>query len=358
MIVITRFKWINIYIIWMVDRVTRASDGRLSLDMLIGLSIFLVTFIFIAQFLPTVFADVRSEIGLAHEAYKVTVMLAEVEGAWSNGTHNGTNWEDYPDKWGDPDFIFLPSLSMGEPDYLDYKKIRAFDNVTKNYYDKVREMLGLKTPDRNYNFHVSIESLDSRPYNRTLVTDKSGNVLLDAGTKIPSSGYISRYERNVWIHSIYDLVGTYDIGSAGSANFFACKKTFTGSENNIVCNLTHPVKFFEIYVKGKNGSANPWWLSICLYPSPPGPSACSKSNDHLTVNWGDSDERWNETLTPNTKYDLTEVLRKIASSEGLDYGDELYLKFRVKNMDAWLNASSTVDYLAGKAVAKLVVYVW
>jgi hypothetical protein len=222
----------------------------------------------------------------------------------------------------------------------------------------VREMLGLLTPDRNYNFHVSLESLDSKPYNRTLVTDRDGNVVLDAGADIPSSGYISRYERNVWVNSVYDLVGTYNIGSPGSANFFACKKQFTGSENEITCNLTHPVKFFEIYVIGKNGSANPWWLSICLYPSPPGSSACSKDNDYLVIYIGDNDEKWRSQLQPNTNYPLTDVLRRILSNEGWDYGDPVYLKFRVKNTDALLNASSTVDYLAGKAVAKLVVYVW
>jgi len=40
--------------------------GKLSLDLLIGLSIFLFTFMFIASFLPGVFADVRNEIGLMH----------------------------------------------------------------------------------------------------------------------------------------------------------------------------------------------------------------------------------------------------------------------------------------------------
>lgn len=333
------------------------NEGRLSLDMLIGLSIFLVTFIFIAQFLPTVFADVRSEISLAHEAYKVTVLLAETEGAWSNGTHNGTNWEDYESQWADSNFTFLPGLTEGEPDYLEFDKLKAFQNATEKYYDKVREMLGLLTPDRNYNFHVSLESLDSRPYNRTLVTDRDGDVVLDAGADIPSSGYISRYERNVWVDSIYDLVGTYDISSPGSANFFVCKKQFNGSENKIACNLTHPIEFFEIYAKC-NG--NPCWLSICLYNSPPGPSACKNKDDkYIVINIGDSDEKWRRQLNNSyTKYPLTDVLRSILSNEGWDYGDPVYLKFRVKNMDALLNASSTVDYLAGKAVAKLVVYVW
>lgn len=333
-------------------------EGKLSLDMLMGLSIFLVTFIFIAQFLPTVFADVRNEISLAHEAYKVTVLLAETEGVWSNGTNNGTNWEDYPSLWCDDNFTFLPGLMNDTPDFLSYEKILALNNATEKCYDKIKEMLGLKTPDREYNFNVSLESLDSRPYNRILVKDKDGNVVLSAGEPIPSSGYVARYERYVWVDSIYELAGTYDIGSPGSANFFACQKQLSGSENEIMCNLTHPVKFFEINIIDKNGSAEAWWLSICLYSEPPGPSACSKENSNLTIYIGNNEIKWSEPLQPNTKYPLTDVLRSILSSEGWEYGQTVYLKFRVKNTDAFLTASSTVDYLAGKAIAKLVVYVW
>jgi len=335
------------------------TEGRLSLDMLIGLSIFLVTFIFIAQFLPTVFADIRSEISLAHEAYKVTVLLVETEGAWSNGTHNGTNWENYESQWGNDSFIFLPGLTKGEPDYVDFRKLKALQNATSRHYDKVREMLGLKTLGREYNFHVSLESLDSKPYNRTLVKDRNDNVVLDAGAQIPLSGYISRYERNVWIDSIYDLVGTYNIGSPGPANIFLCKKETTGSENDITCNLTHPVKFFEIYVEGKSGPAEPWWLSICLYREERWQGACSsKIDDYLTIYINDSKEVWSDQLQTKKTYPLTDVLRNILSNEGWEYGDPVYLKFRIKNTDAYLNASSTIDYLAGKAVAKLVVYVW
>lgn len=333
--------------------------GRLSLDMLIGLSIFLTTFIFIAQFLPTVFADVRNEISLAHEAYKVTVLLAETEGAWSNGTHNGTNWEDYSSLWCDDNFTFLPGLMNDTPDFLSYEKILAFENATEKCYDKIKEMLGLKTLDREYDFHVSLESLDSRAYNRILVKNKYDKIVLDAGEPIPSSGYVARYERYVWVDSVYELAGTYDIGSPGSANFFACQKQLSGSENEIMCNLTHPVKFFEINVVSKNGSAEVWWLSICLYSEPPGPSACSKVENSLAIYIENEKEpKWSEPLQPNTKYPLTDVLRSILSSEGWEYGQTVYLKFRVKNTDSFLTASSTVDYLAGKAIAKLVVYVW
>ncbi|WP_290596591.1 MULTISPECIES: hypothetical protein [unclassified Archaeoglobus] len=332
--------------------------GRLSLDMLIGLSIFLVTFIFIAQFLPTVFADVRSEIGLAHEAYKVTVMLAETEGAWSNGTHNGTNWEDYESQWGDTDFVFLPGLTEGEPDYLEFDKLKALQNATENYYNKVREMLGLLTPDRNYNFHVSLESLDSKPYNRTLVTDRDGNVVLDAGADIPSSGYISRYERNVWVNSVYDLVGAYYIGTAGPRNVpNLCRVNV----DDIDCNFTYPLRFFAIEVFGKeNDPTNVWWLGVCLQKTGT-PSSCNAKPDTIQVGYGSpltsSNVKWEDTLAVKT-YELTTILNNIMRDEGFSDGDTVYIKIGIHNTNATLYYSGTIDYLAGKAVAKLVVYVW
>ncbi len=338
-------------------KVAHNTSARLSLDMLIGLSIFLVTFIFIAQFLPTVFADVRSEIALAHEAYKVTVILAETEGAWSNGTHNGTNWEDYESEWGDPNFIFLPSLTNGEPDYLDYHKIRALHNATNNYYDKVREMLGLLTPDRSYNFHVSIETLDSKPYNRTLVTDRNGRVILDAGADIPSSGYISRYERNIWIDSVYDLVGAYYIGTAGPRNVPNLCKV---NADDIDCNFTYPIDFFAIEVFGKEyDPTNVWWLGVCLQKTSTPPS-CNANPDTIQVGYGSpltSNVRWEDTLAIRT-YDLSAVLNNILRSEGFLEGDTVFIKIGIHNTNATLYYSDTIDYLAGKAVAKLVVYVW
>ncbi len=329
-------------------------EGRLSLDMLIGLSIFLTTFIFIAQFLPTVFADVRSEISLAHEAYKVTVLLAETEGAWSNGTHNGTNWEDYPSLWCDDNFTFLPGLVKDKPDYLSYDKIIAFNDATDKCYEKIQEMLGLKTPDREYNFNVSLESLDSRPYNRIPVTDTDDNVVLRAGKPIPSSGYVSRFERYVWVDSVYELAGAYNIGTGGSRNVpDYCKEE--GEDVN--CNYTYPIRFFGIEVLGKVQEGPPWWLGICLEGSGT-PSSCNANPGKIQVGFGSPmKEEWKDTLEVK-RYDLTAILNQILKKEGFSNGQTVYIKIGIKNTNATLYQSDTVDYLAGKAVAKLVVYVW
>jgi hypothetical protein len=333
------------------------TQGRLSLDLLIGLSIFLFTFVFIAQFLPGVFADVRSEIALSHEAYKVTVMLAETQGAWSNGTMNGTNWEDYPNLWGDPTFYFLPGLSTGRPDFLEYDKIIALQNATRNYYDKVREMLGLKTPDREYNFHVSLESLDSRPYNRTLVTTINGKVVLDAGAPIPSSGYISRYERIVWIDDVSHFIGWgYVDTTKGGIPTPRC--FINGTQIDCYFEYNYPVNTFLVQVIAIYPGAPK--ISVCADVGTCPPGACPlRSPGDVCVYPDNSPLGVCQPLVVGTLYDLTTPINLKLSDQGATNGDNVCVRVSLRAVNASIYfGDTTIHYLAGKPTAKLVVYVW
>ncbi len=173
---------------------SRSQGGEFSLDLLVGLSIFLMSFLVVSQIIAGMFGDVRSEISLSHEAYKVSVMLSEMPGRWSNGTKNGTDWEY---NWFRADTVFLPGLAV-KPCELSYNKIVEFRNATESDYETVKMLLGLKTPDSNYEFHVSLETLNSTPFNRELVLDTSGVPLLDVGMDIPEV-QLARFERIVWI---------------------------------------------------------------------------------------------------------------------------------------------------------------
>lgn len=180
--------------------------ARLSLDMIIGVSIFLFVFIYVAQFLPSVFADVRSEISLAHEAYKVAVMLAEDPGRWDNGSMNGTGWESYWNQSEYPDVVFRPGLAFSKdtPNYLSYNKIKAFQRAVDQNYTRIKEFLGLKTPDNNYEFNISLQTLDSRSYKVNYIINVTTNQsILLAGKQIPKT-QISRFERIVKIENNTD----------------------------------------------------------------------------------------------------------------------------------------------------------
>ena len=181
--------------ITMIENTKSSQEGKLSLDLLVGLSIFLMSFIIISQLISGMFGDVRSEISLSHESYKVAVILAEMTGKWSNGTKNGTDWEN---NWYRSNVYFVPGLAV-RPGVLDYKKIVEFQNATDSDYESVKELLGLKTPDSNYDFHVSLETVNSTPYTRELILDISGLPLLDAGKDIPQI-QLARFERIVQIY--------------------------------------------------------------------------------------------------------------------------------------------------------------
>ncbi len=186
--------------ITMIKSLSSSREGKLSLDLLVGLSIFLMSFIIVSQLLSGMFGEVRSEISLSHEAYKVSVILAEMSGKWSNGTKNGTDWEN---NWYRNNVFFLPGLAI-EPCVLDYRKIQEFQNATDTDYEKIKELLGLKTPDSDYDFHISLETLNSTPFSRELVLDTTGIPVLDTGEDIPQV-QLARFERIVEIRDYSNI---------------------------------------------------------------------------------------------------------------------------------------------------------
>jgi len=333
-------------------------NGKLGLDLLIGLSVFLFTFIFIASFLPGVFADVRNEIGLIHEAYRMGVVLAEMDGYWRDRSGNGTNWHEKSDSWSNRDFYFFPGLAKGKADYLSYEKIRAFNNLTEQNYDLVRELLGLKTFDRQYDFNVSLESLDSTPYSPTLVKNKTGDTVLQAGKSIPSSAYVARYERFVWIDPYYDLIGTFYIGTAGARDI--PKGCVNLNEEEFQCTLIYPIKFFRVNVFGKSGPAQPWWLGICFNYENQSIPSCNADQDKIQVDFGrgiSNNPFFSDDLEEKS-YDLTWIINTMLKAKGFKIGDKANMRIGIKNTDATLDFSDSITLIAGKAAAKIVVHVW
>lgn len=334
-------------------------DGKLSLDLLIGLSIFLFTFIFIANFLPGVFADVRNEITLAHETYKVSVFLAETRGTWKNLTHNGTDWEKYHGICSDHNFIFLPSLSKGEPDYLSFEKIRAFNNSCNQCVDKCRKMFGLDVS--NTRFHVSLESLYSKPYDRTLV-HYYGSPLLDAGDPLPQGGNVIRFERFVWLDPIPGLTGTVLIQcQKGSYPTPVCEATTPGGQD-VDCkfNFTYPFTVFTVKVNQKFHEQNAK-VSICVELEDRSGACAIGQGDKISVrvdNGTNPSPEEEKQIVIGEVFDFLDFVNSSLSS--LEEGDRVYVRISVRQVDVDINMRDKfmADYMAGKAVAKLVVYGW
>jgi len=71
-------------------------EGQISIDFLVGISIFLLTLAFMIQFIPGLFMSVSGEGSLNSVAYRTATILAEDPGWWENNTNNGTDWELHP----------------------------------------------------------------------------------------------------------------------------------------------------------------------------------------------------------------------------------------------------------------------
>lgn len=178
--------------------------AKLSLDLLIGLSIFLVTFIFIAQLLPGVFADVRHEISLANQAYRVATLLVEDPGVYISTSGGGDDWESKTSNELCNNFQFRPGLAeftAGKTKYnkINLTKVERFGDVmdpATGCRDKVAEALGLVIPvgggTMQYSFNVTINRIDGNgPCNLNGIT-------LSVGDPIPESGVVVKFSRLVY----------------------------------------------------------------------------------------------------------------------------------------------------------------
>ncbi|MEM2657748.1 MAG: hypothetical protein QXJ60_04585, partial [Archaeoglobaceae archaeon] len=119
----------------MMERRVKLEEGKLALDLLIGLSIFLFTFIFIANFLPGVFADVRSEINLANQAYRVSSLLAEDPGF-------NSSWAEDVNLMNCNNVEFRPGLIVFSTSNPDIMKRKEYNHLNLSKIQKLAELLG------------------------------------------------------------------------------------------------------------------------------------------------------------------------------------------------------------------------
>lgn len=171
----------------MAKRNKKSTEGKLSLDMLIGLSIFLVTFIFVAQFLPGVFADVRYEISLGSQAYRIATLLVEDSGYpadWDSKVYP-SNCDSYEFRIGLANFDYTKGT---EENHLNTSKILKVDELMGYPIcrEKIEDYLGLNVGNQSYHFNFSLKQLN-------------GSVLVSGGGEVPEMGQVMKFERLVYV---------------------------------------------------------------------------------------------------------------------------------------------------------------
>ncbi len=333
------------------------SEGRLSLDMLIGLSIFLFAFIFIAQFLPSVFADARSEISVFSEAYKVSVLLTEDPGRWiniANPSEKGFHWET---EWYKDNISFRPGLAVVErAGFIDIRKLVEFKNATLKYGGSykndswVRDVFGLVTPSNSYRVNISMLIPFSTSYRQYFSLNNSGAKILAIGPQIPN-GKVSRYERVVSLPKISDFYSRYTFLSPDPMN-----------ENVLQRNLTFPIGGAIIYVNNITQCTTTYWVkvNVTLTNTTTGNTSTTEvfsleNNNCDPVNV--SEITGYHTITR----DLNEGYYELYTNFTQTYKEEpnqSNVTLRIKNLNGYTEFSRAGEIVGDRIVVQLVVTVW
>lgn len=296
---------------------TGSKSGQLSLDVLVGLTVFMVTFIFILQYLPSIFVVQRSDISLSSDAYRISALLTESPGYWTNGTCNGTNWEDH---WKDSEVTVRAGLCDGKMCELSIPKILNFSEMYEQEgYDSIANMFGIE------NYNISLQYVYSNT-SYPVYSYYNGKPLLLIGKPIPKFKDIVKYCRIVYLNN---ASFTYDI----TTSEYGVNKTK-------ILNVTAPVGVFTFVVTKTqiwgNGSGS--WIIVKI----------SKGNG-----WGGE----KILRIPSNGGSLSPGVYNVAGQISAISGT-VNLTVISHNLAGYLIYSSAGQYIAGRIVAKLVVCVW
>ena len=196
-------------------------EGQISIDFLLGISIFLLTFGFVIQFIPGLFLSTSGGGSLDSVVYRTANILADDPGWWQNNKQNGTDWEMHT---GDISRIGLATdktpgtMQTRTPRMLNKTKIEQFLKLNKTIRTN---SLGL--------YHKIGSSQIDYGYNITL--EQNGNPIIINGSIIsfgetsPTSGDIYKITRQV-------LVETGNIAS------FRADELTGSSSDNVIINIS------------------------------------------------------------------------------------------------------------------------
>lgn len=174
-----------------------SEDGQMSVDFLLGISIFLLTFGFILQFIPGLFISTSGDESLNSVAYRTAEILVADPGWWENNTHNGTDWEIHTgniSRIGFATDITSDTKQTLTPNILDMKKIQR---ALKLNQTMLRNKLGLY-------YKISNSQIDSG-YNITI--EQNGQIMfindsaLSFGETPPISQDVFRIKRQVLVET-------------------------------------------------------------------------------------------------------------------------------------------------------------
>lgn len=186
--------------------------GQISIDFLLGISLFLIALMFIVQFIPGLFLPGSANEGsLDHTAYRTAASLTEDPGWWGNTTTSNTNWEKHVTdvkRIGlavDDDYS---TKLTNTPNLISKKKTLAFFGQIDE--KELAEKLGLydNVNDILFSYGYNITITNDTVKNEPLVVD---NIKLTRGIAIPENKDMTKITRIILLekgHAAYfDAMG-------------------------------------------------------------------------------------------------------------------------------------------------------
>ena len=197
----------------MVSKALKDDSGQTNIDFLFGVGVFLVTFLYAATFIPGLFAPYQpGAIDLSSVAYRTSAMLVEDPGWYSQGSINGTAWEDSAD-W--PSRIGLAD-DKEHPNMISMHKINKLNDLlaNKSNYSQVQDSMGL---NGSIIYDVNV----------TVTLNNSSQSEINTSTwPVPSNYNVESIERNVLV-------------DMGKEMFIDCGKDQSNMGASFIVNLSN-----------------------------------------------------------------------------------------------------------------------
>lgn len=373
--------------------------AQLSMDFLGGFAIAFFSLVTVLIFLPTFFTTLQNPaIDLHPVAYRTSVLLVEDPGWWSNATagEQGYNWED---NLNDTTRIGLASVEYGkgEPCTLDRNKtlalITLYNHSDPASYEKIQDLLGLKSSTRKYNYNITFKILPSGAV-WMIKRNESGTFKvynMTFGSEIPGSGNVEKVVRILRVsrrlypeYMPYIVPGInpqerwYPNWPDGYYPFDDINDDDKGQFDHPLL-LSYPLQYFRIYNFGREPSATAvddldLYVTLDLSQNE---NRLLHANPNLVVSWnnntGWSGPYWNgidwsidsETGLKSRNFE-EEINRKLQDSGAQD-GAYFLLSIKYHNAQGNVSAPNAVTWLedpwlpTGKDIRglfKLEVCIW